>query len=225
MRKRIKNPAAVLGAVGALALAAVVWAGQDEIELDDSEIFFEFNSTDNDLGVQIFLDGEGWKEMNVIDPNQNKILKFKAEGILQDVGGITELRFESAEPAPAEVLDAFPEGDYDFEGKTVEGDKLVGEGTLSHDLPEAPVFEIDQDDDEVTIEWDADTTGDVVGWEVIVANEDEGTELFVQFPADTTEFEIPEEYLETGSEFKVEVLAIHENGNKTITEETFELED
>ncbi|MHC4670080.1 MAG: hypothetical protein ACYTFD_16950 [Planctomycetota bacterium] len=225
MRKRIKNPAAVLGAVGALALAAVVWAGQDEIELDDSEIFFEFNSTDNDLGVQIFLDGEGWKEMNVIDPNQNKILKFKAEGILQDVGGITELRFESAEPSPAEVLDAFPEGDYDFEGKTVEGDKLVGEGTLSHDLPKAPVFEIDQDDGEVTIEWDADTTGDVVGWEVIVANEDEGTELFVQFPADTTEFEIPEEFLETGSEFKVEVLAIHENGNKTITEETFELED
>jgi hypothetical protein len=73
----------------------------------DAELFFEFNSTDNDLGLQLFLDSDGWKRVRVLDPGRNEIVLMQAEGKLARLG-ITELRFESAEPSPEEVLALFP---------------------------------------------------------------------------------------------------------------------
>ena len=35
----------------------------------DAQLFFELNSTDNDLGLQLFLDtDDGWKRVRVLDP-------------------------------------------------------------------------------------------------------------------------------------------------------------
>ena len=68
------------------------------IEFADAEAFFEFNTTDNDLGLQIFLDAEGWNGIRINDANNERIVEVKAEGPLADLG-ITELRFESAEPS------------------------------------------------------------------------------------------------------------------------------
>ena len=69
----------------------------NKIEFDDAEIFVEINDTDGDSGLQIFLDGEGWKYVNVYDPKGRKILKVKgSKGVAQT--GLTEMFFESAEP-------------------------------------------------------------------------------------------------------------------------------
>ncbi|MHC4933742.1 MAG: fibronectin type III domain-containing protein [Planctomycetota bacterium] len=214
-------------AIGLAAGAAIAWAGAKEVELDDSEIFFEFNSTDNHLGAQIFLDGTGWKRMKIYDPCGKLIAKFKASGPMTDIGGITELRLESAEPSPAGVLAAFGEGEYEFEGRSVDGTKLVGTGELSHTLADAPTFTLGDEDGEVdpddaVVEWDE--IDGVVFWEVIVADEELGTEFFVKLPADVTEMKVPPEFLEPGTEYKIEILAINEYGNKTITELEFETE-
>ena len=105
----------------------------------DVELFFEFNSTDNDLGLQLFLDSDGWKRVRVLDPGKNEIVLMQAEGKLARLG-ITELRFESAEPSPEEVLALFPPGKYRFRGRSVEGDQLASNVILSHDFPPAPTF-------------------------------------------------------------------------------------
>ncbi len=121
------------------------------------------------------------------------------------------------------MLGSIPPGEYEFFGRTVEGDRLRGTAELSHALPPAPVFTpVDGDviaATGVVIEWEAIAGLD--GYELIVFSETGGGELFVELDGDATSFPIPDEFMEPGAEYKVEVLAIAENGNKTITEHVF----
>jgi hypothetical protein len=74
------------------------------------------------------------------------VLNLKGEGELGQLG-LTELFFESVEPANADVpiddvLETLPEGDYTFEGSAIEaGEKqgeTIGTALLTHDIPEGP---------------------------------------------------------------------------------------
>ncbi len=192
-----------------------------QIPFDDAEAFFEFNTTDNDLGLQIFLDAEGWRMVKVSDPGKQKIVQIMAEGNLSELG-ITELRFESAEPSPAEVLALFPPGDYEFRGKTVEGDRLASTAELSHDFLPAPTFspsdgeEVDPNNTVVT--WNAPGAEQV---EVIIENEESGDVFDVIVSGSVTSLNVPPQFLEPDTEYKIEILAIAENGNRTIAESDF----
>jgi len=152
---------------------------------DDSEIFLEFNSTDNDLGVQVFLDGEDWRRVKIFNPRWKRILDIQTKREFRELG-LTELRFESAEPSPEEVLDSFEPGTYRFAGRTVDGERLFGMGTLSHELAPAPVFSPSNgevvDPTNTVIQWDP--IAGVESWEIIVANEDTGGEMFVELPGE-----------------------------------------
>jgi len=188
----------------------------------DSEIFLEFNSTDNDLGVQVFLDGEDWKRVVIFNPAYRPILDIQPRSEFR-VLGLTELRFESAEPSPEEVLELFDPGNYEFAGRTVEGDRLTGTGTLSHELAPAPIFSPSNGEvvapDNTVIQWNA--SPGVESWEVIVVNEHTGAELFVELPGEVTSLKVPVNFLDSNTEYKAEVLAILPNGNKTISEGLF----
>ena len=190
-----------------------------EIPFADAEVFFEFNSTDNDLGFQLFLCGEAWEEVEISGPD-DEILEIEAEGSLKELG-LTELRFESAEPSPAEVLALFPAGDYQFRGRTVEGDKLVGTGELSQDLLPAPTFSPSDgeevDPDNTVIEWDAPGAEFVE----IIIGDDLGQDFDVIVSGETTNLDLPPQFLQPDTEYDIEVLAISENGNKTITVSSF----
>ena len=191
------------------------------IPFADAEVFFEFNSTDNDLGLQVSLDAVGWKKVTVANDEIGEIVEFTTEGVFSQLG-ITELRFESAEPSPAEVLALFPPGQYRFSGETVEGDNLMGKAKLSHDFLPAPTFspsdgdEVDPDD--TVVEWDAPGAERV---EVIIENEDTGDVFDVIVSGSTTSLDVPPQFLEPDTEYKIEILAISKNGNRTIVESTF----
>ncbi len=150
-----------------------------------------------------------------------------------------------------ELLDLLPPGTYKFFGRTVEGDWLWGEAVLTHVIPagpeitapvpngEAAVLEEEEDAcaedvaiDEAEISWDPVTTTIfgltdivIVGYQVIVENEDSGNKFNITLPAETTSVTVPEEFLEPGMEYKFEILAIEESGNQTITESCFETEE
>ena len=61
---------------------------------------------------------------------------------------------------------------------------------------------------------------EIVGYEVIVENEDEKI-YKIDLPGDATSVSVPPEFIEEGEEYQYEVLAIEESGNQTITEEEF----
>ena len=227
MTKRIRRLPVVLAALVALILGGFVpksWAGKEVGEFDALNLFIEFNSTDNDAGIQLFLDADPWETLTIRDPSGKKILSIKASGGLGELG-LTELFFEGGEPSPAEVLAAFPEGEYEVEARTIEGDVLVGTADLSHEFLAAPVFSpsggavVDRNNTVVT--WEA-VTG-AVAYEVIVENEDLGISMTFRVPASTSPLSLPlpPALLLPNTEYDIEVLAIGENGNKTITESNF----
>src|SRR3990170_5278188 len=227
-------------AVAALVLGAAApeaWAKP----FSAAKIIFEVNATDGDAGIQVFLDGEPWKNVKIFNPNKVQIAEFQAQGgeTLLEGFGLTELFSESNEP-PCEdfpfqdVLDLFPEGKYEFKGTTVDGASLKSTATLSHVIPCGP--EIVSEDtlpfDEAIIEWTPvtneldpateecgeSTDVDIVGYQVIV-----GT-FQVTLPASATQVTVPPEFLEPNTVYLFEVLAIEASGNQTITEGSFETE-
>ena len=207
------------------------------IDFADTKIFFEFNSTDLDLGIQIFFDAEGWEEVEV--SGSGTIFEVENDGSLQEIGS-TEVFTESAEPpltesedpteeelaeAIAEFQARFPEGEYRFEGETVDGRRLEGTAVLSHALPAAVDLDVFGFP---TIAWTPGAGGpEIVGYQAVFEFEEEDTgRVFVfsvDLPFNTTAVTVPDEFLDAleglGGESKAEVLAIAANGNKTITEE------
>jgi hypothetical protein len=198
---------------------------------EEAEIFFEYNDTDGDLGVHVFLDGDDWNKVRLVHPNGKSIFEVKTKGAYEQLG-LSELFFEGAEPelsvVPlAEMLGKFPEGTYLFKGKTVDGDDITGEGELSHAIPDGPETQIRVSATSIEISWmpvTAPPTGfpnlpiNIVGYEVIVDEE-----FRVTLDGSATSVTLPPEFvamLEPG-EHEYEVLAIEEGGNKSITEEEF----
>jgi len=122
--------------------APVCWAEEDEIPFDEASIFFELNDTDGDLGIHALIDGEPWKKLEIEDPRENEMLDVSVKGRLRRQG-LTELFFESAEPtfdelSPEEFFARFPEGTYEIEAETLEGDELESEVEVSHVMPAPP---------------------------------------------------------------------------------------
>ena len=191
----------------------------------DAELFFELNSTDNDLGLQLFLDAPGWKRVRLLDPQLTEIALFAASGRLGRLG-ITELRFESEEPSPGEVLALFPEGKYRFRGRTVEGQFLASNVELSHELPPPPTFtpaggqRVDRFD--TVVRWNAPGAETV---EIIIESDALEHTLDVILSASTHRLKVPPQFLTPGEEYKIEILSIAENGNRTLAESTFRVRE
>ena len=219
-------------------------------EFDELEIFFEFNRTDLDLGLQGFLDAPPWRMLRATGPD-GRIFRIKVKGELGNLG-ITEFDFEGAEPplvddpetATDEEIDAaieaflerFPEGEYVFQGRTVDGRKLYGVAELTHDLldepeldlsafptiswvpdPEAVEYEIVVEADVVTMVGDEEEERTFVNTAIV----DPATNVFTA----SAEFLDMLEALESGGaevETKVELICKEESGNKTSAEEELE---
>src|SRR5262245_2077304 len=76
--------------------------GGEEVQLEEARVFIEFNSSDEDFGIQFFWDGDPWEKMRVEDPDEHSILRVRASDSLADQG-LTEGFFESGEPSLDEL--------------------------------------------------------------------------------------------------------------------------
>ena len=229
----------------ALIVGAAPWGSDDdddevEIELDEAEVFIEFNSTDEDFGIQFFWDGEAWKNMKIEGPDGRTVLKINVRGNVR-AQGLTEGFFESAEPSVDELsmeefLDRFPEGEYEFEGDALEGGELVGETEFTHILP-APAENLSPPDgafvdslSPVVASFDA-VTEDLDGnalvpelYEVVVETDNHILRVFsiiLEGDVANPSVTIPPEHLDPGTEYKLEVVVQEESGNRTISEVVF----
>jgi hypothetical protein len=115
---------------------------EDEIPWEVAEVFFELNNTDGDLGIHSLVDGGPWKRLQIEDTKERTILNVHARGRLRRQG-MTEIFFESAEPtfdelAPEQFFNRFPEGTYDVEGITLDGEELASETEITHAMPAPP---------------------------------------------------------------------------------------
>jgi hypothetical protein len=226
----------VLVAMVALILSITsppAWAKKRPvIPFSIAKVFWEYNSTPNDLGVHVFLDGQDWKELRIVNPQGRTIFEVEGGGPYRELG-MTELFFEGAEPNLADVpleelLARFPEGPYRLIGRTVDGSHIVGTAMFTHAIPAGPTNVVGTftPPNTLVISWDAVTSTPpgfptaslkIVGYQVIVGS------FQVTVPATTLSVTVPPEFvasLAAGPQ-PFEVLAIEAGGNQTITEGSF----
>lgn len=203
-----------------------------------AKMIIEFNSTANDVGVQVLLDGEPWQWAEIESPDGQKILDIKPRKSLKKQG-LTELFFESSEPSLDDVpldefLARFPEGGYEFSGLTIDGLELEGTASYTHVIPAGPEILLPAegvavDPENCVIEWVpvtttiANSTGiEIKGYQVIVEQVEPRRTMLIDLPASVTSLKVPSEFFEQAQTLhKFEVLAIEIGGNQTITEGSF----
>lgn len=212
----------------------------------DTKLFVEHNATDEDTGIHGLLGHDGLSEACLTMPDGTEMVLVDPVQQFGDLG-ISDFSFESREPSADEYsiadLEAdFPAGQYRYSGIDPDGTVRVGTAQLTHDLPAAPVIRApelaeEQDAANVTLP----TTGVVVRWEPVTATLDGGPltvtgyELIVtqvahddtqgqsrpvydvHVPADTTELAVVDGFLRPGTLYELEVLALEESGNQTIS--------
>jgi hypothetical protein len=230
----------LLGAV-ALGLGATGRAdGDDPIPFDVAMVFFELNNGTGqpvDLGLHIKADGESWRFLKITGPGGTQILDLQNKGQFRKTGG-SEFFIEGAEPPISEVpiaetLAKFLAGTYVFAGKTVEGQNMRSEATLTHVVPDAPEIVSVIKGPPFVITWNGVTarhpdfpnpTGSItiVAYQVIVGS------FQVTVPhtgPGAHTMTLPPQFVATlgPGEHGFEVLAIEEGGNQTITEGSFTL--
>ncbi len=216
------------------------------VEIATAKLIIEFNSTDDDIGVHGAFDDHGWSELCVYDPSGKQVLATKPQGQLKDLT-MAGIFFESREPPAAEYSFAdlkarFPEGKYTVRATTFEGKSLTGAATFTHDVPGAPAISSPADGavvstDGFVVEW-ADVTKTVdgrpvtiTGYEVIITKE-EHTDAHgfskptydVHVGPGLNSLAVPAEFFEPGTVYELEVLALEESGNQTISVSFFETE-
>jgi hypothetical protein len=212
----------------------------------EARLFIEYNATDEDAGVHGGIDHEGMVEACIRDPRGGDILVVRPVNRFGHLG-IGEFSFESREPPVDEYsiedLQAdFPAGTYKVSGVDHEGTPRVGTALLTHDIPAPPAISeprlADEDQASVvvlpptglTVRWQPvtrtldDTELSVTGYEVIVTQAEHEDphgqsrpEYDVHLPPDRTELAVPDGFLEPDTVYELEVLALEESGNQTIT--------
>jgi hypothetical protein len=245
-------PAARVGAIVGLVVGAapsLEAKSKPPIPLKEAKLNIEHNATDKDTGFQGFIDSEGWKRLDVIGPD-GVVLAFKGRGKLGRLG-LTELFFETVEPENADVpieemLAKLPEGNYTIAGVSMENGessgKTAGVAWLTHTIPAGP--ELLSPPAGATVP----TTGLVASWGPVtktITGEDVNIiayqliiekdapphphmignlGLSIYVPASVTSIAIPDGFLEAGTAYNWEVLAIEESGNQTLSSSAFATE-
>jgi hypothetical protein len=252
----------LLAAILSTGLAAIYASGQvalagdgsednsdsdTAIPLKEAKLNVEHNAKDEDTGFQGALDSEGWNRITVTGPD-GKVLNLKGEGELGQLG-LTELFFESVEPANAdvpidEVLETLPEGEYEFEGSAIEVGEKLGETTgtalLTHDIPEGPELlspvegAVVPEDEDLLVSWgqvDKTIEGsdiNIISYQLIIEKDEDPDPhmigkmgLSMYLPPDVDEMTISSEFLEPETDYLWEVLAIEESGNQSLNSSQF----
>jgi hypothetical protein len=236
----------------ALVAASVVYAASggggaaSAVRLKEAKLNIEHNATDEDTGFQGFIDSEGWQRLDMRGPG-GQVLAFEGRGSLARLG-LTELFFETVEPANADVpiaemLAKLPEGEYTIAGPAQDNGKSAGRtsGTalLTHDIPAGPKLVSPSEDATVPVRgvvarWRPVTqtiTGEpvrIIAYQLIIEKDTKphrhmigklGLSIYV--PRTVTSVAIPNGFLEPRTVYDWEVLAIERSGNQTLSSGSF----
>ena len=252
-------------AVAALLLGSTpVWSDDD----DDDDVPFPvavmiIELTEEDIEIQIFVDGH-WGNVRMYDPRERKIFGAGSRGKLRRQDGVSEMFFASVpshfledEPDFDEPIEDFlarwPEGIYEFESRSLDGDDYESEVMFSHLMPDLPeiVAPVGVDEDSVPIvsadeplffDWedvefdflDGSKPVEIVEYQLIVDEveperlvpwvDGETRRALINLPGDVTAFTLDADFLIAGRAYEFEVLAIEKNGNSSISVGEFETE-
>ena len=217
-----------------------------DVPLKDAKLNIEHNATDKDTGFQGFIDSDGWRRLDVRGP-AGDVAGFEGRGRLGELG-LTELFFETVEPENAKVpigdmLAKLPEGNYTIAGPGVENGTVTGRtsGTawLTHDIPAGPMLVSPREGARVPVRgvvarWRPVSKTiigkpvKIIAYQLLIEKDVEPPRhmigkfgLSMYLPRSVTHIKLPSGFLERGTAYKWEVLAIERSGNQTLSSGSF----
>ncbi len=221
-------------------------ASKGVLPLKEAKLNIEHNATAHDTGFQGAIDSEGWKRLDVKGPH-GTVLSLEGRGKLAKLG-VTELFFETVEPENAEVpieemLSKLPAGNYTIAGPSIvngeSAGKTAGTAWLTHTIPAGP--ELLTPAPGATVP----TSGLVASWAPVTKTIDGKPVTIIAYQLiiekdqpphphmigkiglsmylkpTVTSMPIPSAFLEPGTAYLWEVLAIEESGNQTLASGEF----
>lgn len=236
---------AAWGVAGPLVGAAVAQEGTTK----QAKLVVEHNATDDDTGFQVFVDAEGWHQLQIIGPN-GIVTEVQGRGPVNDLG-MTELFFESVEPENAklpidQLLAMFPAGEYIFRASASKlggsSGTMIGSARLTHKIPRGVTLAEPGEDavvprGDVTVRWEPSgkaldgTAATIIAYQLIIEKDEDPHPhmigkrgLSMYLPASVTQITVPSAFFEPESEYEWEVLAIEESGNQTLRSSAFRIE-
>ena len=212
-----------------------------------TKLFIEL--TEDDVEVQTFVDGSRWTNLGILAPDGQSLISVRADGQMGRQG-LSEMQIDGwpshfpvvGDPDHVEVdsvdvfLEQFPAGTYRFGADTADGGRLEGEAQLTHDLPALPEIVVPAGEDEAevlpvdsaVIQWEPVTENyagtadlDVVEYEVIVEQVEPFRKLSVHLPGSAVSLTVPPEFLSADAFYDVEVVAIEQSNNQSISGSEF----
>ena len=174
--------------------------------------------------------------------------RLRRQGLTEIAFESAEPTFD--ELAPKKFFRRFPQGEYEIEGVTLDRQELESVVVLTHLLPappqgilandinlpegceDEPVSVVPDDQGQVTISWlpvthshpDQGITNEpieVVKYIVAAEALELGMVFNIEVPPDVTQVSLPADFIALGEQFKLEILAKEESGNKTAVESCF----
>ena len=196
--------------------------GGSGLEFAEARLILEHNATDGDAEIVVFVKGgdEGLASLKVYAPDGSVVLAASTQ---DRAVGLREFAVESAEPGVAQVLRAYPEGNYCIEGVTIGGDRLHASARLHHQLPSPPKLRVNTAAGTVT--WSA--APGAVAYSIELEREVDGEDemkLTMELPVDVRSFSIPKAFLVPG-DYQVGIAAHGANGNIIVVEREFSIEE
>lgn len=216
-------------------------------EWEVAMVYIEHNATDADTGVHGVFGGVAWHELCIFEPDGEQIWLVDPLGQLDGLTVSDFLFESREPPADEYSLDDlfadFAEGDYTVAGTDFEGVERVGTAVFTHRIPAEPNIENPAlaDDPETAADAPVDPTGLVVSWqpvtetidggpvtitgyEVIVTQEEHDDPNGLSRPVydvhvagDVASLEVADGFLSPDTVYELEVLALEESGNQTIS--------
>lgn len=216
-------------------------------EWGDARAYIEHNATDEDTGFHGFFGIEGWTDLCVVAPDGEQLWFVDPQGPLGELGVADFFFESREPPNDEYSIDDlkgdFAEGDYRVAGTDFEGIVRVGTARFTHDIPAAPgitfpplVDDFEEQEPPVipatglVVEWEPVTEtidGEpvtITGYQIIVTDEEAedpdgwARPVYDVHVADNvTSFPVPDGFLQNDHLYEVEVLAIEESGNQTIS--------
>ena len=191
-----------------------------------ASVHFEQNATDGDAEVVFKVKGgdAGLAKLTVVAPDGRTVIDFTAPNA--STLGIRKFLFESPEPGDVESLkSAYPEGVYTFAGATVAGDQLHSKATLNHKSPAtvsilrpgAGARGVAAKDLEIT--WAP--VKNLAAYLIEIEQDELNVNITAKLPGSVAAFAVPNGFLLPGTEYKVSIGTVTDEGNISFVETTF----
>jgi len=169
-----------------------------------------YSASDDDAEILIRATGvDPISRVHIVGPGGT--VRLKATFRDGDRLGQADVHFDTPEPSLEDLMQAYPEGEYRFLGRTAAGEKLAGVAELSYALLPAPtiLFPLDGETGvptkDLEVRWSVPVA--VAPERVLLQVEDEKEKvaLSIDLPGDVKRFTLPNDWLQPGVIYTLDI--------------------